>query len=49
VIPTVSVGETQAFLREDMLQVPLASGKELLACSPQTVIAEQIVLPNIMK
>lgn len=49
IIPCVSVGETQALLREDILTPSPASAKTLLDCSPQSIIANQIVLPNIMK
>lgn len=47
--PTISVGETQAYLREDVRENSHISAKSLLACSAQSVIADHIVLPNIMK
>lgn len=47
--PTISVGETQAILREDSRENSTITPKSLLDCSPQNVIADQIVLPNIMK
>lgn len=49
VIPTVSVVEQQALLREDDIIPSQASPKELLDSSSQKVVADQIVLPNIMK
>ena len=50
VIPTVSVVETNASLREDIINSPTqATGKELLETSKQRIVADQIVLPNIMK
>lgn len=49
VITTVSVVEGSAALREDSLQNPTDTHpNELLSCSKQKVIADQIVLPNIM-
>lgn len=50
VVPTVSVVGWHAHLREDTLQNPAqTSPEELLACSNQKVVANQVVLPNIMK
>lgn len=50
VIPTVSVVEWNAYLREDSLNNPTQTApQELLACSNQKVVANQVVLPNIMK
>lgn len=50
VIPTVSVVESHAHLREDILANPTkVEATDLLACSKQKIIAQQIVLPNIMK
>lgn len=49
VIPTVSVVQNAAVLREDILWTDKISGEELLKCSSQKIIANQIVLPNIMK
>lgn len=47
--PTVSVVEPISSLRDD-LEVPKeVSREELLACSNQKVIADQIALTNIMK
>lgn len=49
VTPTVSVIESSAHLRDDKVEdVPLSSAKELLQASNQKVIADQIILPNIM-
>lgn len=49
VIPTVSVIETSGKLRVDKKTDVLVSPKELLNCSNQKVISDQIVLPNIMQ
>lgn len=49
VIPTVSVIETVGKLRSDTKSPEISSPKELLACSNQKVISDQIVLPNIMQ
>lgn len=49
VVATVSVGETRAYLREDILTSGIVSPASLIACSEQSVISGQIVLPNIMK
>ena len=49
VVPTVSVVESEAYLREDELKnTAKTDPKDLLACSNQKVIANQVVLPNIM-
>jgi len=49
VIPTVSVVESDAALREDIVQNSTwAIGKDLLHTTKQKVVADQIVLPNIM-
>jgi len=49
VIPTVSVINQAAILREDTLKNSSnTSPKELLSTTKQKVIADQIVLPNIM-
>lgn len=49
VIPTVSVIKNDAILREDTLQNSIwATGKDLLNTTKQKVVADQIVLPNIM-
>ena len=45
--PTVSVATHVWTLREDS-EVRLMEPQEVLACSNQTVIANQITLPNIM-
>lgn len=47
--PCVSVWETQADLREDIIVAFEPGAKSLLSCSPQSIIADQIMLPNIMK
>lgn len=47
--PTVSVVEEIAHLREDELTPAQSTPKELLDCSNQKVVANQVVLPNIMK
>jgi Asp-tRNA(Asn)/Glu-tRNA(Gln) amidotransferase C subunit len=49
VIPTISVVEGNAILREDTVQNPTeTTWRDLLASSKQKVVADQIVLPNIM-
>ncbi|NDK09485.1 aspartyl/glutamyl-tRNA amidotransferase subunit C [Candidatus Gracilibacteria bacterium] len=48
VIPTISVIENKALLREDVLISSDATPDELLNCTKQKVVAHQIVLPNIM-
>jgi aspartyl-tRNA(Asn)/glutamyl-tRNA(Gln) amidotransferase subunit C len=49
VLPTVSVVDDTANLREDNIENPTqASAKDLLASTQQKVVANQIVLPNIM-
>jgi len=47
--PTVSVIETDGKLRKDEEGEKISTPAELLACSKQKVIANQIVLPNIMQ
>ena len=47
--PTVSVVQVWTPLREDVVQDKVVSPADLLACSPQKVVSDQIVLPNIMK
>ena len=49
VIPTVSVVETEGTLRKDILSSQNRDWTDLIACSHQKVVANQIVLPNIMK
>ena len=50
VTPTVSVVEGHAHLRQDKRANPLqVEPSELLSCSQQKIVADQIVLPNIMK
>lgn len=49
VIPTVSVIETENILREDIQANKNITRAELLACSNQKVIADQIAISNIMK
>ena len=46
---TVSVIEKSATLREDKEIKKICSSEELLACSNQKVIANQIAISNIMK
>lgn len=49
VIPTVSVVDDVANLREDTIQNPTeAHANEILKSTNQKVVADQIVLPNIM-
>lgn len=49
VIPTISVVDDNATLRKDEILNPTgATGKDLLATSKQKIVADQIVLPNIM-
>jgi len=47
--PTVSVVDKWQPFRDDTLKEKSVSPKELLACSNQKVVSEQIILPNIMK
>jgi len=47
--PTISVVETGTPLREDKIEEKTTQPKELLDCSNQKVVSDQIVLPNIMK
>jgi len=50
VTPTVSVVENNSLLREDELVNKVGTNnRDLLDCSEQQVISNQIVLPNIMK
>lgn len=49
VIPTVSVIESNNILREDIEKEKQANRDDLLACSNQKVIANQIAISNIMK
>ena len=49
IIPTVSVIDNAAKLREDVIVEKEISPKDLLACSSQKVVSQQVVLPNIMK
>ena len=49
VTPTVSVVQHHAPLREDILRDKDIATQDLIACSWQKVVANQIVLPNIMK
>ncbi len=46
---TISVIETKSILREDINKDKGISKKELLDCSNQKVIADQIAITNIMK
>ena len=47
--PTVSVIESESILREDTQKEKDVTREELLACSNQKVIANQIAITNIMK
>lgn len=49
IIPTVSVIESENILREDIETKKIITRKELLNCSNQKIIAEQIAITNIMK
>lgn len=49
VIPTVSVIEAENILRDDIELPKKVSREELLACSWQKIIADQIAITNIMK
>lgn len=46
--PTFSVMNSSAYLREDSKTQDSASPQELLGCSKQKIVSDQIVLPNIM-
>ena len=48
VIPTVSVVDNNASLREDTRIKAISTPDELLWCSEQKVVSGHIVLPNIM-
>lgn len=47
--PTVSVVKQENTLRADVETQKETSTKDLLACSPQKVVADQIAVSNIMK
>ena len=47
--PTISVVQVWTPLREDIVKDKTVAPSELLNCSPQKVVSDQIVLPNIMK
>ena len=47
--PTISVVDKENKLREDILEKKSPGREELLACSNQKVIANQIAITNIMK
>ncbi len=47
--PTVSVVEKESNLREDTQKEKETQVSELLNCSPQKVISNQIAISNIMK
>jgi len=47
--PTYSVISKENILREDELQKKEISREELLSCSKQDIIADQIAINNIMK
>lgn len=50
VVPTISVSDGVAQLREDMIQdINKTSSQELLQSTEQKVVGNMIVLPNIMK
>jgi len=46
--PTISVIDSENILRED-IEIRSIDPKDLLACSNQKVIANQIAVSNIMK
>jgi len=46
--PTISVVDNIAHLREDEKIEAISSPDELLGCSEQKVVSNQIILPNIM-
>lgn len=46
--PTVSVIESENILRKDEETEKSVKTKDLLACSPQKVVADQIAISNIM-
>lgn len=46
--PTVSVIDSENILRKDLEKEKNVTPKELLSCSPQKVIANQIAISNIM-
>ncbi|MBT3727168.1 Asp-tRNA(Asn)/Glu-tRNA(Gln) amidotransferase subunit GatC [bacterium] len=47
--PTISVSESENILREDSLKEKEITREELLACSNQKIIADQIAVTSIMK
>lgn len=47
--PTISVVEKENQLRKDEILEKKVSPKDLLDCSPQKVVANQIAISNIMK
>ena len=47
--PTISVVTQGTPLREDKIEAKIVNPKDLLDCSNQKVVSDQIVLPNIMK
>lgn len=47
--PTVSVVQKESSLREDKQEEKETKVSELLNCSPQKVISNQIAISNIMK
>ncbi len=49
VAPTVSVVEKENILRDDVETQKETEVKDLLACSKQKVVANQIAISNIMK
>ena len=49
VSPTYSVISKENLLRKDELKEKEISREELLACSPEQIIADQIAVNNIMK
>lgn len=46
--PTVSVVKKENVLREDIVEQRHTTPEELLKCSPQKVVGNQIVIGNIM-
>ena len=49
IIPTYSVILKENMLREDKLEKKVISRKEILDCSKQQIVADQIAISNIMK
>jgi len=47
--PTISVIESENVLREDIIEKKSIDKKDLLKCSNQKIIADQIAITNIMQ